>query len=113
MAKVIESFIYGMGKVPEWFQKEANAGKVKQIFDEEGNSVEVQIASGTKVYIAHEGDTIINSKYGLVVLKQTEAKKFGVQKVTQKEVQKEEQKKDDVKPEKYNRKKTEEAKTNN
>ena len=80
MAKVFENFILGAGKVPEWFQKEANAGKVKQVFDEDGALKETHIASGTKVYIAYEGDTIIKTNYGLVVLKQQDAKKFGVQK---------------------------------
>ena len=86
MAKVFENFILGSGKVPEWFQKEANAGKVKQIFNEDGELRETQIASGTKVYVAHDGDTIINSNYGLVVLKQQDAKKYGVQKKDEKAV---------------------------
>lgn len=79
MAKQFESFILGSGKTPEWFDKVANAGKVKQIFDEDGEVIETHIASGTKVYVAHEGDTVINTSYGLVVLDQQDAKKYGVQ----------------------------------
>lgn len=80
MAKQFESFILGVGKVPAWFNDEANKGKVKQVFDEDGELVETHIASGTKVYVAHDGDTIINTNYGLVVMKKEDAKKYGVQK---------------------------------
>lgn len=80
MAKVFENFILGAGKVPEWFNEEANKGKVKQVYDEDGDLKETHIISGTKVYVAKEGDTIIKTNYGLVVLEQKEAKKFGVQK---------------------------------
>lgn len=84
MAKQFESFILGSGKVPEWFRKEANLGKVKEVFDEDGELIETHIASGTKVYVAHNGDTVINSNYGLVVVKQQDAKKFGLQKKEEK-----------------------------
>jgi hypothetical protein len=106
MAKNFENFILGSAKVPDWFNRAANEGKVRQIFDEDGVLVETQISSGTKIYIAHEGDTIINTNYGLVVLNQQDAKKFGVQKKDEKP---------EVKVEKSERpfakKKTEEKKT--
>lgn len=80
MGKKFENFILGVEKTPDWFNDEANKGKVKQIFDEDGELKETHIASGTKTYVAHEGDMILKTNYGLVVLDQKDAKKYGMQK---------------------------------
>ena len=79
MKKAIESFIFGEGKAPEWFNKEANAGRVKTILDEDDQIVGAQILSGTKVYEAKVGDSIMNTKYGLAVIPREKAKQYGVQ----------------------------------
>ena len=79
MKKAIESFIFGEGKAPEWFNKEANAGRVKTILDEDDQIIGVQILSGTKVYEAKVGDSIMNTKYGLAVIPREKAKQYGVQ----------------------------------
>lgn len=79
MKKTIESFIFGEGKAPEWFNKEANAGRVKTILDEDDQIVGAQILSGTKVYEAKAGDSIVNTKYGLAVIPREKAKQYGVQ----------------------------------
>lgn len=79
MKKAIESFIFGEGKAPEWFNKEANTGRVKTILDEDDQIVGAQILSGTKVYEAKVGDSIMNTKYGLAVIPREKAKQYGVQ----------------------------------
>lgn len=79
MKKAIESFIFGEGKAPEWFNKEANAGRVKTILDEDDQIIGAQILSGTKVYEAKVGDSIMNTKYGLAVIPREKAKQYGVQ----------------------------------
>lgn len=80
MKKAIETFIFGEGKAPDWFNKEANAGRVKIIFDEDDQIIGAQILSGTKVYEAKIGDSVLNTKYGLAVLTKEKAKQYGVQK---------------------------------
>ena len=77
--KELESFVFGSNKTPEWFNKESNAGRVKMIFDEDDQIVGAQILSGTKVYEAKIGDSILNTKYGLAVLPREKAKQYGVQ----------------------------------
>lgn len=77
--KAVESFVFNGGKAPEWFNKEANAGRIKLMFDEDDQITGVQIASGTKVYEAKIGDTILNTKYGLAVLPKEKAKQYGMQ----------------------------------
>lgn len=80
MKKGVESFIFGEGKAPEWFDKEANAGRVKIMYDEDDQMIGAQILSGTKTYEAKIGDSILNTKYGLAVLPKEKAKQYGVQK---------------------------------
>lgn len=80
MKKGVESFIFGEGKAPEWFDKEANAGRIKIMYDEDDQMIGAQILSGTKVYEAKIGDSILNTKYGLAVLPKEKAKQYGVQK---------------------------------
>lgn len=80
MKKGVESFIFGEGKAPEWFDKEANMGRVKLMFDEDDQMIGAQILSGTKIYEAKIGDSILNTKYGLAVLPKEKAKQYGVQK---------------------------------
>lgn len=80
MKKGIESFILGEMKAPEWFNEEANKGRVKLIFDEDNDLIGAQILSGTKIYDAVIGDSILNTKYGLAVLPKEKAKQYGVQK---------------------------------
>ena len=79
MKKGVESFILGEQKAPEWFDKEANAGRVKIMYDEDDQMIGAQILSGTKVYEAKIGDSILNTKYGLAVLPKEKAKQYGVQ----------------------------------
>lgn len=95
--KKVESYVLGEGKAPEWFNKEANAGRVKIIFDEDNELIGAQILSGTKVYDAVVGDSILNTKYGLAVLPREKAKQYGVQK-------KDDKKKEEVKEEVENEK---------
>lgn len=78
MSKV-ESFVFGQ-KAPAWFDDEARKGRVRIMYDDEGNIVSAKIMSGTKVYEAHKGDSIIKSNSGLVVIPQNKAKQYGVQK---------------------------------
>lgn len=80
MKKTVEGFVFGEMKVPDWFNKEANSGRIKLIFDEEDQMVAAQILSGTKVYEAKVGDSILNTKYGIVVIPREKAKQYGVQK---------------------------------
>ena len=79
MAK-FESFIFGDLNVPVWFNDEAKMGRVKINYDDEGNIVNAKIMSGTKVYEAQKGDSIMKSISGLVVIPKDKAKKYGVQK---------------------------------
>lgn len=79
MKKAVESFVFGEMKAPEWFNKETNAGRVKVILDEDDQMIGAQILSGTKVYEAKIGDSILNTKYGLAVLPKEKAKQYGVQ----------------------------------
>lgn len=86
MKKVVESFVLGEGKAPEWFNNEANAGRVKLIYDEDDQLIGAQILSGVKVYDALIGDSILNSKYGLAVIPKEKAKQYGVQKKDDKQI---------------------------
>lgn len=86
MKKAVESYVLGEGKAPEWFNKEANAGRVKLIYDEDDQLIGAQILSGMKVYDALIGDSIINTKYGLAVLPKEKAKQYGVQKKDDKQI---------------------------
>ena len=90
MKKAVESFIFGEGKAPQWFNKEANSGRVKILFDEDDQIIGAQILSGTKVYEAKNGDTILNTKYGLAVVAKEKAKQYGLQKRDDKKEIKEE-----------------------
>ena len=90
MKKIIESFVFGEGKAPEWFNKESNAGRIKIIMDEDDVMQGVQILSGTKVYEAKIGDTILNTKHGLMVVPKEKAKQYGLQKKDDKKEIKEE-----------------------
>ena len=74
-----ESFIFGDLNVPVWFNDEARMGRVKINYDDEGNIVNAKITSGTKVYEAQKGDSIVKSISGLVVIPKDKAKKYGVQ----------------------------------
>lgn len=94
MKKIMEQFIFGEGKTPVWFDQEANAGRVKLLYDEDDQLVGAQILSGTKVYEAKIGDSILNTKYGLAVLPQEKAKQYGVQKKDDKPVKEKEEKKE-------------------
>ena len=94
MKKVMENYILGEGKVPDWFNAEANAGRIKLIYDEDDQMIGCQVLSGTKVYDAVIGDSIINTKYGVVVLPKEKAKQYGVQKKDDK--QKEEKKEEET-----------------
>lgn len=90
MKKNMENFVFGEGKAPEWFNKEANAGRVKIMYDEDDQIIGCQILSGTKVYEAKIGDTILNTKYGLAVVPKEKAKQYGLQKKDDKKEIKEE-----------------------
>ena len=90
MKKNMENFVFGEGKAPEWFNKEANAGRVKIMYDEDDQIIGCQILSGTKVYEAEIGDTILNTKYGLAVVPKEKAKQYGLQKKDDKKEIKEE-----------------------
>lgn len=79
MKKAVESFVFGEMKAPEWFNKETNAGRVKVMLDEDDQMIGAQILSGTKVYEAKIGDSILNTKYGLAVLPKEKAKQYGAQ----------------------------------
>ena len=76
---MLEQFILGEGKAPEWFDNEANAGRIKMIYNEDEELIGAQILSGTKTYEAKVGDSIINTKYGVAVIPQEKAKAYGVQ----------------------------------
>lgn len=91
MKKAIESFVLGEMKAPEWFNNEANKGRVKILRDEDNELIGAQILSGTKIYDAVVGDSILNTKYGLAVLPREKAKAYGVQKKddTKKEIKEE------------------------
>lgn len=78
--KEMESFIFGEMRAPDWFNKEANAGRVKVLYDEDDEILGAQIISGMKVYEVRIGDTVLYSKYGLSVVPKEKAKKFGLQK---------------------------------
>lgn len=80
MDKIVENFILSNKKAPDWFNKEANAGRVKLLFNEDEEMIGAQIVSGTRTYEAKIGDTILNTKYGLMVLPKEKAKQYGVQK---------------------------------
>lgn len=64
-----EQFIFGKDKVPEWFNEHAKLGRVRLIYDDENKLMTgAKIFSGVTTYEAKVGDTIINSKSGLVVI---------------------------------------------
>ena len=63
-----QKFVFCKDNVPAWFNKQANQGRVKTIYDDNHNIVSAKIFSGVNIYEAFPGDTIINSKSGLVVV---------------------------------------------
>jgi len=79
MKKMMENFIFGTEKAPAWFDQEANAGRVKLLYDEDDQLVGARILSGMKTYEAKVGDSIMNTKYGLAVIPREKAKQYGVQ----------------------------------
>ena len=75
-----ETFIFGKEKTPDWFNKAANEGRVRVFYDEDNKMVRARIKSGINEYIAEIGDSIINTRTGLIVIKEDKAKKYKVQK---------------------------------
>jgi len=63
-----EQFIFGKEKAPVWFDEHAKKGRVKCIYDDDKKLVGARIFSGVNTYDAKVGDTIINSKSGLIVI---------------------------------------------
>ena len=63
-----EQFIFGKDKIPSWFDSQAKKGRVRTTYDDNHNIVSAKIFSGINTYEAFPGDTIINSKSGLVVV---------------------------------------------
>ena len=87
-----EIFVFGKGKAPDWFNHQANLGRVKLFYDDDGNLLRARISSGVNNYIAEIGDSILNAKSGMVVIKEDKAKKYKVQNQTEtKEEAKDEQ----------------------
>ena len=85
-----DSFVLGKDVVPVWFNEEANKGRVRTIYDDNRNVQNVIINSGIKKYVASPGDTIVNSKSGIVVIpKKVEVKEEPVVEETNEEVEEE------------------------
>lgn len=63
-----QKFVFCKEAVPAWFNKQANQGRVKITYDDDHNIVNAKIFSGVNIYDAFPGDTIINSKSGLIVI---------------------------------------------
>ena len=75
-----EAFIFGKDKAPTWFEKSANEGRVRNFYDDDGKLIRARIKSGVKEYIAEIGDSVMNTKSGIIVIKEDKAKKYKVQK---------------------------------
>lgn len=75
-----EAFIFGKEKTPDWFNKAANEGRVRVFYDDDNKMVRARIKSGINEYTAEIGDSIMNTKFGFVVIKEDKAKKYKVQK---------------------------------
>lgn len=85
-----DSFVLGKDVVPVWFNEEANKGRVRTIYDDNRNVQNIIINSGIKKYVASPGDTIVNSKSGIVVIpKKVEVKEEPVVKETKEEAEEE------------------------
>ena len=81
-----EQFIFGKDKVPSWFDEQAKQGRVKLSYSEENKLlVGAKIFSGVSTYEAKVGDTIINSKSGLIVIAKANAEKYTTKKNTKEE----------------------------
>ena len=85
-----DSFVLGKDVVPVWFNEEANKGRVRTIYDDNRNVQNVIINSGIKKYVTSPGDTIINSKSGIVVIpKKVEVKEESIEEEINEEVEEE------------------------
>lgn len=74
-----ETFVFGKDKVPAWFNDQANLGRIKIFYDDDMKVVRAKIMSGVNEYMAEIGDSIMNTKSGIIVIKEDKAKKYKVQ----------------------------------
>lgn len=88
-----ETFIFGKDATPAWFDEAANMGRVRTFYDDDNKLVRARIKSGITEYVAEIGDSIMNTKSGLVVIKEDKAKRYKVQ--NQKEEKKVEKENED------------------
>ena len=84
----VQTFILGKEKIPSWFDEEASKGRARINYDDEGKIVNATLLSGSKTYTANVGDSIMNTKSGMVALSKEKAKQYGVQKKDTKEEEK-------------------------
>lgn len=83
-----EQFIFGKEKAPAWFDEQAKKGRVRVQYDDDKQITGARIFSGVNTYQAKVGDTIINSKSGLVVITKVSAGKENSKKNNKEEEEK-------------------------
>lgn len=64
---------------PDWFNEHASAGRLKVVYDDDGNVDNIVVSNPTRRIVAHVGDTIMLMKSGLTVLTEEKAKRYKVQ----------------------------------
>lgn len=74
-----ETFVVGKEKIPQWFNDQASIGRAKVNKDEDGELLNIIIYGPTGNKIAKIGDSVMNTRSGLVVIPEEKAKKYNVQ----------------------------------
>lgn len=80
MGKEIKKYIIGSKPIPDWVVEETRLGKLRFNYDE-GELVNVSIGVQSKVVNGFEGDMIIKSKTGLLLIPSDKVEKFIPKKV--------------------------------
>lgn len=74
MGKIVETFIIGSGKVPDWVNGFMLNGVIQKV--ENDDEVFYRINSPVGVKIAHDGDVLVRTKSGVSLVPADKAEKF-------------------------------------
>ena len=74
MGKIVETFVIGSGKVPDWVNGFMLNGVIQRV--ENDDEMFYRINSPVGIKIAHEGDVLVRTKSGVSLVPADKAEKF-------------------------------------
>ena len=74
MGKIVETFVIGNGKVPDWVNGYMSNGVIQRV--ENDDEVFYRINSPVGIKIAHVGDVLVRTKSGVSLVPADKAEKF-------------------------------------